>query len=116
MSIFLALILINSIAFLGYGISCLFSVKMKTEFIRFGLNSQQRIITGTAQVLGAVGLIVGSYTNLLISLAAAIGLCLLMLMGFIVRIKIKDPLSETLPSFIFMLLNLALAIAIQQRI
>jgi hypothetical protein len=108
MNLLLALILFDSIAFFAYGLSCLFSQKMKTEFIRFGLASAQRKITGIAQVLGGLGLIIGYFLDVRISIFSTLGLCVLMLAGFIVRVKIKDTLAETLPSFLFMLLNLIL--------
>jgi len=81
---------------------------MKTEFFRFGLTNNQRIITGVSQVLGGLGLMVGYFVDLRISILSAIGLSVLMLAGFITRIKIKDPMAETLPSFLFMILNIIL--------
>ena len=108
MTLLLALILFNSIAFLSYGVSCLVSKKMRAEFFRFGLNDVQRMITGVYQVLGGLGLIVGYFIYFRISILAAIGLSVLMFAGFVTRLKIKDPMAETLPSFLFMLLNIIL--------
>ena len=108
MTLLLALISFNSIAFLSYGVSCLFGPKMKTEFLRLGLTNSHRIITGVSQVLGGLGLVVGYYSDLRISILSAIGLSVLMFAGFITRLKIKDPIAETLPSFLFMLLNIIL--------
>ena len=70
--------------------------------------SAQRKITGIAQVLGGLGLIIVYFLDVRISIFSTLGLCVLMLAGFIVRVKIKDTLAETLPSFLFMLLNLIL--------
>tara|TARA_B110000046_G_scaffold57595_2_gene64350 strand:- start:25706 stop:25975 length:270 start_codon:yes stop_codon:yes gene_type:complete len=81
---------------------------MKSEFFRFGLNNSQRIITGVSQVFGGLGLMVGYFVDLRISILAAIGLSILMFAGFITRLKIKDAMAETLPSFLFMLLNIIL--------
>tara|TARA_R110002049_G_scaffold37352_2_gene117792 strand:- start:3184 stop:3534 length:351 start_codon:yes stop_codon:yes gene_type:complete len=91
--------------FVGYGISCLYSSKMVEEFKRFGLSESQRKLTGVLQILGGVGLIVGFFTHPFISMLAAVGLSLLMLLGFITRIKIKDSFYESSPSFVFMVLN-----------
>ncbi len=77
---------------------------MRKEFDRFGLSQTQRIITGIAQMLGALGLLLGLFYPIL-GLIATLGLSLLMLMGFAVRLKIKDKLRESLPSFLFMILN-----------
>ncbi len=77
---------------------------MTEEFKRFGLNTPQRKVTGILQVLGGLGLLLGiAYP--LIGLIAAGGLSLLMLLGFVVRLKIRDSIRQTLPSFIFIVLN-----------
>jgi uncharacterized membrane protein len=60
--------------------------------------------------LGAVGLIIGLYLSPLLMLLASLGLCLLMLAGFIVRLKINDNFMQSSPSFIFAALNLFIAI------
>jgi hypothetical protein len=43
-------------------------------------------------------------------LVASIGLCLLMLAGFIVRLKIKDNFIKSSPAFTFAAINLLIAI------
>ena len=77
---------------------------MRQEFKRFGLNTLQRNVTGILQVLGGLGLFLGIVYPLIGAIAAA-GLSLLMLLGFVVRLKIRDSMRQTFPSFIFMLLN-----------
>lgn len=100
-----------ALAFYFYGFNCLFSDFLKSEFKRFGL-AQYRLLTGALQLLGATGLLAGLYFPLIGVLAAA-GLSLLMLMGFITRLKIKDSFKETFPSFLFMLINLGIALGLQ---
>ncbi|MEM9338203.1 MAG: DoxX family protein [Bacteroidota bacterium] len=102
--------LLSSISFIYYGIMCLFSKKMILEFERFGLTNSQRLLTGALQLLGSVGLLIG-LGNALVGLIAAIGLTLLMLLGFFTRLKIRDSLGQSLPSFVFMLLNAYLALS-----
>ncbi|MEP0481563.1 MAG: hypothetical protein ABJD23_15175, partial [Nonlabens sp.] len=51
----------------------------------------------------AAGLIVGIF-NTYIGIAASAGLSLLMLAGFIVRVKIKDGVYKSSPALIFMVL------------
>jgi uncharacterized membrane protein YphA (DoxX/SURF4 family) len=105
MSLLLQIIIIfSALAFLYYGITCLTSPIMKKEFHRFGLSDQKRILTGILQITGAVGLILGFLITQL-GAVAALGLSILMLLGFRVRVKIRDPLTDTLPSFVFMILN-----------
>lgn len=102
-------IVLSSGAFLFYGINCLWSKKMKDEFVRFGLG-KQRILIGCLQVLGALGLIFGYLCSPILTFIASAGLTLLMFSGFAVRIKIKDSLLEALPSLIFALINLFICV------
>ena len=89
-------------SFLGFGLSCVFAAYMVQEFARYGL-ARFRVLTGVLQLLGASGLALGSM-QARIGLLAAAGLSLLMLAGFVTRLKIKDSALQCLPSFAYMLL------------
>ena len=89
--------------FIFYGYQCLFSTQMKTEFIRFQLTNNQRKWTGILQLTGALGLGTGVLIPWFGVIASA-GLGLMMFLGFIVRLKIKDRWTQTFPSFFFMIL------------
>lgn len=91
-----------------YGFSCLFSKQMKQEFIRFKI-PQFRVLTGVLQVVAGTSLLIGLYYSNLLAFIATLGLSLLMFMGFLVRIKIKDSLVHSAPAFMFALLNSYLA-------
>ncbi len=104
MNIKLILVAINSLAFLYYGLNCLFSKKMINEFYRYGLNDAQRHLTGLLQLLGALGVVTG-IVEPIVGMASTAGLTLLMLLGFGIRLKIKDSFIESLPSFTFMAFN-----------
>ena len=93
----------TALAFLYYGLACLFSDFTRSEFERYGI-PQFRVLTGILQLCGALGIAIGLYYPLFGVLAAS-GLSLLMLSGFIVRIRIKDSLLKTLPSFLLMIVN-----------
>ncbi|GAB3635756.1 hypothetical protein GCM10027422_13460 [Hymenobacter arcticus] len=103
MYLFTALVLVSSLSFLGYGIAYFVSPNMKNEFKRFGLG-KLGLVAIIFELLGAVGLLVGlrSYPILLISSG---GLALLMFLGVVYRIKLKDSLLVSLPALFFMLLN-----------
>jgi hypothetical protein len=103
------LILVIAAAFIYYGTLCLVLPKMVAEFNRFGLSAYRRM-TGILQLLGAIGLIVGLLVSPIIGFLAALGLCILMLLGFGVRIKIKDSIGEVMPSFVLMIINAYLVI------
>jgi len=76
---------------------------MKLEFQRYGLQ-KFRIIVGSLEIIGGLGLIGGLYFSPLYIVASG-GLFLLMILGTGTRIYIKDPLPQTLPAFVFMLVN-----------
>jgi uncharacterized membrane protein YphA (DoxX/SURF4 family) len=91
------------VSFLIYGTRCLFAEAMVGEFERWGV-SHLRYVTGSLEVLGALGLVVGLWLPLLGFLAGA-GLSLLMLCGVFVRIRIRDGLLQTLPAVVFLTLS-----------
>lgn len=104
---YLASILVSSTLFLFYGIACLAMDGMKRDFERFGL-SRLRILTGTLEVLGAAGLIVGQFWPPLVPLSAG-GLALMMLVGVTTRIRVLDSLAQTLPALVLTCVNLFIA-------
>ena len=97
------LIIGSAVSFLFYGSSFFLRSGMKEEFQRYGLDPFRKLI-GLLQLLGGAGLLVGFAWRPALIVASG-GLCLLMLIGFGVRLKMKDGFWESMPSFIFMLLN-----------
>ena len=95
--------MISSVSFIMYGIAYFRSPQMKTEFKRFGLE-KVGALTAILELLGALGLLAG-LMFLPVLLLSSGGLALLMFIGVIVRIKVKDNLWVTLPALFFMLLN-----------
>lgn len=100
---YLFIIWFSALSFLFYGCSYYLSSHMKDEFKRYGLE-KFALMVSTLQILGGLGLIVGLqfYPALIISSG---GLALLMLLGFMVRLKIKDGFWRSLPAFAYFLLN-----------
>ena len=94
---------LSAIAFLFYGIACLFSPRMDAEFERYGLARFRRLI-GALECLGALGLLVGHFNRPVLVLAAA-GLTLTMVMAIATRIRIGDSLVQTLPAIVLLALN-----------
>lgn len=99
----------SSVAFIYFGINCFFSKFIRTEFVRYGLEPYRQL-TGYLQLAGAIGLIVGLYNSPTLLLLASSGLSLLMLAGFIVRLKIKDNVFKSSPAITFAALNLFIAV------
>jgi len=98
----------SSLAFIYFGINCFYSKFIISEFKRYEL-PEFRKLTGFLQLIGAMGLLIGLYFNPILLLAASIGLSLLMVAGFIVRLKIKDNFIKSSPAFTFAALNLFIA-------
>lgn len=97
------LALASSAAFLGYGSYCLSSPAMEREFLRYGL-PRLRVLTGSLEILGGVGLIVGSWWIPALWMSSA-GLSLLMLCGLYTRHSIGDPVRAWLPALVLFLVN-----------
>ena len=96
-------VLISSFSFFAYTIYYFKSSKMEMEFKRFGLEKFGLIII-MLQFLGATGLMVGLVFNPLL-IISSLGLALLMLAGFLVRLKLKDGILVSLPALFYMSLN-----------
>ncbi len=90
--------------FLYYGLTCLFTETRVAEFERFGLGPFRRL-TGSLEVLGALGLLAG-YLVPWLAIVASGGLSLLMVLGVTTRIRVRDSLWEMLPALVLMLVNL----------
>jgi uncharacterized membrane protein YphA (DoxX/SURF4 family) len=97
------LVLLSAASFVSYGIAYFTSPKMKSEFKRFGLEKFGSL-TAILEMLGGLGLLVGLKLPIILTLAS-FGLTLLMFLGIMVRIKVKDSLLVMLPAIVFMLLN-----------
>ncbi|MEP4077218.1 DoxX family protein [Haloferula sp.] len=97
---FHALLVFCALSFLCYGTGCLVGDHMVREFKRYGLQ-RFRKLTGLLQILGAIGLLVGLLEPLIGAIAAS-GLAVLMLLGFGVRLKIRDGFLLSLPSLLYL--------------
>lgn len=94
---------LSAIAFLGYGVACLATQHMVAEFERFGLGRFRQFV-GALEFLGGLGLLVGYFYPPLLLVASG-GLTMLMLLGVWTRIRVGDSMVETLPAFLFFVLN-----------
>jgi hypothetical protein len=106
---FEALRVLSIVAFLGYGSLCVAGRSMVSEFERFGL-ARFRVLTGVLEVLGALGLL-GSYLIPTLIPVAAGGLSLLMFLGVLTRLRLRDTFLQILPALALMATNAYLVIA-----
>ncbi len=101
-----ALSILSGLAFIGYGLTCLCTNHMVKEFERYGLLKFRKLV-GLLELLGGLGIIVGlEYSS--IKFISSLGLTLLMFLGVLVRLKIKDSIFLILPAFILMIINLSI--------
>tara|TARA_Y100000385_G_scaffold72105_1_gene72468 strand:+ start:582 stop:935 length:354 start_codon:yes stop_codon:yes gene_type:complete len=98
------LLLFSAISFFIYGINSFFSKKMILEYERWGYKNQ-RIILGSCQLMGGLGLIVGLAVPLILSVSSFLLMCM-MLTAVFVRIKLKEKVVKMLPAIFYALLNL----------
>jgi hypothetical protein len=103
------LAVVSGVSFLAYGASCAFGQAMRVEFERYGLSSF-RALVGYLELAGGLGVLVGMLERFrLIGTLSAAGLCLLMVCGIVVRIRIGDPVYLILPAVILCIVNFWLA-------
>jgi hypothetical protein len=76
---------------------------MKNEFKRFKLE-KLGLLTIVLEIVGALGLLIGLWYKPLLLLSSG-GLAVLMFLGVLVRIKLKDSLWISLPAVFYMGLN-----------
>ena len=103
-----SLVLFSGVSFIIYGSLLFVSTEMRNEFKRFKLE-KFTTLTGILELLGGIGLLIGLKVGFIMLISSG-GLALLMLLGFGVRIKVKDSFWLSFPSLFFMLLNLYLFI------
>jgi len=114
MTLFTALAVLSGVSFVGYGVSCLMADAMAREFERFGL-AGFRVLVGALEVCGGAGLLLGLwYLPLLFSAAA--GLTVLMLLGVVVRVRLRDGILLTLPALVLFAINGSLAVEAWRRL
>jgi len=99
---------VSAAAFLFYGLACLFSSRLVAEFERYRL-ARFRVLVGSLEVAGALGLIAGWWFPPL-QIAAASGLAALMLCGLWARWRIRDPWYAMLPAFVLGVVNLLISL------
>lgn len=98
------LTLFSAASFFFFGCACFLAPQMLLEFKRYGLAKYRKLV-GILQLLGSIGLCLGLLYEPKLQLSAAIGLTVLMLLGFLVRLKIKDSVIQSAPSLIYAVLN-----------
>lgn len=100
---------ISSTAFVWHGASCFVSRAATAEFERYRL-ARFRLLTGALQLAGGIGLLVG-LRHRPVLLPSAAGLAVMMFLGVIVHLRIRDPGQAAIPALMLLGLNLFIAVA-----
>lgn len=102
----LPLALLSALPFLYYGVGCIVRPHIRAEYLRYGI-PHLAAVSGALQLLGAGGVLLGLRLPAL-GAAAAAGLCVMMILGVAVRVRLRDPIRLMLPAASLALINGAL--------
>jgi hypothetical protein len=100
---------ISAVCFGWYGLACFFSKNMVEEFDRWRVPTL-RILTGGLQVAAALGILLGHFFYRPILILSAGGLAAMMFCALLARIRIRDKVTNAIPAFSLMLLNLFIVV------
>ncbi len=98
-----AIILFTGISFIIYGVNSFYSIRMISEFKRWGYKNHRKTIS-TLQILGGSGLLIGLKINILL-IASSLCLSVMMFVAIIVRVKINDNVARILPAITYLMLS-----------
>ena len=96
------LTVVSAASFVGFGIGYLLSPRMRGEFTRYGMASY-RVPAAWLQIAGGLGQGMGLVVRP-VGTAASGGLVVMMLVAVAVRIRIGDPVLQTIPGVAYLLL------------
>ena len=100
---FLVLVLFQGLSFVAYGINSFISKRMKSEFQRWNLKKDRKAIA-SCQLIGGVALLFGLEWKFMLVLSSFF-LGVMMLVAIVVRIKVKDNISDILPAFAYLVMS-----------
>ena len=99
----LVIVVFTSLSFIIYGINSFTSKRMVNEYQRWGFGKYRKLI-GFSQILCGAGLLIGLEYLALLQFAS-LSLIIMMTLAILVRVKIKDNISEILPAITYLVLS-----------
>ena len=99
----LIIVVFTSLSFIIYGINSFISKRMVNEYQRWGFGNYRKVI-GFSQILCGTGLLIGLKYLVLLQFAS-LSLIIMMSLAILVRVKIKDNISEILPAITYLVLS-----------
>ena len=79
-------------------------MNMKEEFIAYGLPSWIMYLVGSLKVAFSIGLLVGLWIPEVVVFSAS-GIAIMMFFAIVMHVKIKDPLTKSIPAITFLVLS-----------
>ena len=104
----LLLVLVSAGAFTWYGLLCLFSLRARREYRRYGI-PHLRVMNGSFMLLGSGGILLGLLFWPLGFVAAAC-LSTMMLLGVLARVRLGDSARLMIPAASLAVLNFVITI------
>ncbi|MEK3776044.1 DoxX family protein [Paenibacillus sp. FSL K6-4396] len=86
--------------------SKIISGKMADEFKRFGLPSYFNVLTGSFEIVGAIGMIIGIWIPIFALLAGVLLGGTMLAGAFTLIVLAKDPIQKAIPALILFVLSL----------
>lgn len=110
MTLSIILQLLLGFIFLMTGFGKITGNKMQAEsFAHLKLKKEFRLVTGVAQLVGAVGLIIGTWYPVLASLSG-IWLGMIMLGAAAAHLRVKDPLRQAVPAVVLCIVSFSIMV------
>jgi len=104
----LLLVVISAGSFTWYGLQCLFSLRARREYRRYGI-PHLRVMNGTLMLFGSGGILLGLLFWPLGFVAAAC-LSTMMLLGILARVRLGDSRRLMVPAASLATLNFVIAV------
>jgi len=92
-----------AISFIVYGITSFYSMRMISEYRRWGYQKLRPLIA-SFQLFAGIGLFTGMHYPFILILFSFL-LCIMMMVAIFARIRIKDTIINTFPAVFYMVLN-----------
>ena len=98
-----SLVFLSALSFTYYGLGCILSPRLHDEYLRYGI-PHLRVVSGTLQLLGAAAVVIGLVVGPL-GAAASAGLCLMMVLGVSMRLRMHDTFRMMVPAASLAVIN-----------
>lgn len=98
-----------AVLFFSLGIQKIMGHEIQVDIFRnLKLPQWFRVVTGWVELVGVIGLIIGFWVPWVLVIAG-LWIGITMLIGMIAHIRVKDPFSKSIPSFVLLVISVTLS-------